>query len=65
MSKPFWELGVNPITMWKDESVERYLNQKKRGYYDTIDKRSKDYREYKEWFAHNYNLYFPKYTYNY
>jgi len=30
MSKPFWELGVNPITMWKDESVERYINQKKR-----------------------------------
>jgi len=28
-----------------------YLDLEERGYYDTIDKRSKDYREYKEWKA--------------
>ena len=26
-----------------------YLELEKKGYYETIDKRSKDYREYKEW----------------
>ena len=26
-----------------------YLELEKKGYFDTIDKRSKDYREYKEW----------------
>ena len=26
-----------------------YLELEKQGYYETIDKRSKDYREYKEW----------------
>lgn len=28
-----------------------YLELEKQGYYETIDKRSKDYREYKEWKA--------------
>ena len=28
-----------------------YLELEKKGYYETIDKRSKDYREYKEWKA--------------
>jgi tyrosine-protein phosphatase YwqE len=28
-----------------------YLQLEKQGYYETIDKRSKDYREYKEWKA--------------
>ena len=26
-----------------------YLDLEERGYYNTIDKRSKDYREYKQW----------------
>ena len=28
-----------------------YLDLEERGYYNTIDKRSKDYREYKQWKA--------------
>ena len=28
-----------------------YTELEKEGYYDTLDKRSKDYREYKEWKA--------------
>ena len=28
-----------------------YLDLEENGYYETIDKRSKDYREYKEWKA--------------
>ena len=26
-----------------------YLDLEERGYYNTVDKRSKDYREYKQW----------------
>ena len=33
-----------------------YIELEKKGYYETIDKRSKDYREYKEWLSkNNYN----------
>ena len=32
-----------------------YLELEKQGYYETIDKRSKDYREYKEWKASNHS----------
>ena len=33
-----------------------YIELEKKGYYETIDKRSKDYREYKQWLSkNNYN----------
>ena len=37
-----------------------YLELEKQGYYETIDKRSKDYREYKEWKASKINENYSK-----